>query len=1173
MINKSLALTLVALTLTQAVGATELDVSLPDSSWLELDQQMAMRAIRKTEFDLLVLPTQGGENSFDPIGRSLITRLIADRLIRESKLQIPNPTHVFRVLGSHRSTYPDEVIEHLVRSLSPREILEVHANHDRSGRFDLVISVLDGPSRTIQRTKTWSGLEFSDVKPPSVVVQGILGEIVELVSGKKARVVKKSPPASMQDLPFPKSLEELIAESAKSPLHSAAYLQLIGMLHPHGDFNEVRYGLFERSLVQLARLPDEYPGKRYFLARAYAYLGRRPAAIEALGEPKTSYELAFLALLNGDLPKLRNAVEKMETSPLDFMAWRELIWLESTYGDERERRIIDDFVEHAPIWAPFIDRALRDTSIRPVFTTAAVKFGLDLLLPNDVTTLQLIANRAAVTGEYPDELELTRLVWRHIDAVDLKEVAARAGRPESYLDVSELDIIDLGKASAVANQITRVEFDLSIKHLPDAALRKIAEFNVFLAGHPSVALQKARALDKLVREASGVELQTLRKQTATEFLNGLAWTGQMTKDAAEAALRYDASIRQLGLGRYSERGKAFVLNREDPIRYFEWPMSQAWFYVGWSGGVPEDILERCIAYTWTLFYCVKARAEQLEEDSPTKHLAGKELFATHEHRFVGNPRRKRFEIELARLSGNEDAEIRELRAQVEGGSTDWSAYYALGRALRRNGDFEAAQEVYLSYPRFKSRAPDDAIARSNHAELAGSMLYWIGRYHEAMPLLEIAASSGTGADSSFSAGNRLSLIVGDLEAAESWTAARVRRYGSNYAVRDLQQILHIQDKSDVAWSIFDHAMQSSRRQAAQLWSGALVGHRMASASTEDIVNWIDASELRKSASTSVSGDRGNIKLAPRYLLLAGTLDRLPGAELAEGMARFRFDRPPRYIRSERWPRSGPEGATVVPGFVQEDGRGLGWDELISTPRGLPDKKRHESVEPRYEKMARAMSALLGSDFEGAFDIFNEAARLYYLEEYLPYYALSASILGRAGHLRAAMEAREPALMEIRREEGNTASQLGFRFDEDLTYAVLAAFEGRHDESIHYLQQAMNNRPYLDNRTVFPYYQVIDLADRLFDRTGVQAYRDYALDMARRHTIVLPMYAWAYFIVAKYSESEAEQLDATASGLKLDPLSHRATQLPESLIVKARRHLEEHGAPYLRRTEQSLNLGT
>nr|MDJ0701416.1 hypothetical protein [Woeseiaceae bacterium] len=60
------------------------------------------------------------------------------------------------------------------------------------------------------------------------------------------------------------------------------------------------------------------------------------------------------------------------------------------------------------------------------------------------------------------------------------------------------------------------------------------------------------------------------------------------------------------------------------------------------------------------------------------------------------------------------------------------------------------------------------------------------------------------------------------------------------------------------------------------------------------------------------------------------------------------------------------------------------------------------------------------------------------------------------------------------------------------------------------------------------------------------------------------YAWAYYVVAEYSDSSAERVDAAASGLKLDPLSHRGSKLSPELLDKAREVLETRGAPYLHR---------
>ena len=85
------------------------------------------------------------------------------------------------------------------------------------------------------------------------------------------------------------------------------------------------------------------------------------------------------------------------------------------------------------------------------------------------------------------------------------------------------------------------------------------------------------------------------------------------------------------------------------------------------------------------------------------------------------------------------------------------------------------------------------------------------------------------------------------------------------------------------------------------------------------------------------------------------------------------------------------------------------------------------------------------------------------------------------------------------------------------------------------------------------------------------YRDFALDLSRRHTVILPMYSWAYFVLATHSESKFERVSATASGLHLDRLSHRATQLPPELVQEAKEMLEEGGAPYLHRSPTSENV--
>ena len=105
------------------------------------------------------------------------------------------------------------------------------------------------------------------------------------------------------------------------------------------------------------------------------------------------------------------------------------------------------------------------------------------------------------------------------------------------------------------------------------------------------------------------------------------------------------------------------------------------------------------------------------------------------------------------------------------------------------------------------------------------------------------------------------------------------------------------------------------------------------------------------------------------------------------------------------------------------------------------------------------------------------------------------------------------------------------------------------------------------------YQIVDLTDRLYEHTGEELSREFALQLSRRHMVVLPMYPWAYYVVAKYSPSMVERVSAAASGLKLDSLSHRGNSLPDEVRTKALELLEESGAPYLTRSETPRSEAT
>lgn len=204
------AISLIALLAFSFPVMADEEQSVPESRWINAERLVARSALQDISVDVLVVPLQGGVNSFDPIERSLVTRLIVDRIMQSTNLLVPNPTFVFRELGSHRSTYPPEDIRSLATHVNAQEILELYANHDREGRFEFVATLVDGTDGSLKRTRTWSNLEYSDYQPPYIAIQEILGEITGFVTRKSVGVDQSRLTMKLKEFSFPSSVDELV---------------------------------------------------------------------------------------------------------------------------------------------------------------------------------------------------------------------------------------------------------------------------------------------------------------------------------------------------------------------------------------------------------------------------------------------------------------------------------------------------------------------------------------------------------------------------------------------------------------------------------------------------------------------------------------------------------------------------------------------------------------------------------------------------------------------------------------------------------------------------------------------------------------------------------------------------------------------------------------------------
>jgi|GEM_PF-3497532 len=1138
----------------------------PQSAWLQHERQVAESILASSEVDLLIVPVQGDKNAFDPIERSLITRLVSQSLADEKSFVVANPSTVMRYFGMNRSQYPIEEVNTLARKVRARIVLVMESEHDRNGRWYLKATKYNSYENKITGSRVWTDLSYSAEYPPVFSVAGIIDEVAEFASGKDSRVSASRARFDPDGFKFPDSFDQLAEQSRVSPIYAAAYLQLVAMLHPGGAYNDVRNQLFARSLVELEKASPSSSYHRYFKARALAYLDRRVSAVGVLTEPLNRHEAALLAALNGNLPALREYVTNSGTTPLDFMALKDMQFVEAKYADRLDRDYVENFTDDNPSWAPFIYRSLLEYEDWANSSAAIPKMGLEELVPVDGDSLETFIEGKAVIGEYAEELDLVRLLWRHIDESLTPERLLRLRDIEYHTVLTEVDIAELAKSIAIADHLKEISEDLDQRKTPERALQKIAEFDPLFSGHPEVTFAKARALEAQRRKVGGAEQENLHRQYIEARLNGFSWSGTLSPYGTIVASHYRSSLGEASIRIKRHRPGGPFMNYSR--RYFEWPRGAAWFDVTLPRDSNQDgVLEECLGVTWTRFGCLASQIQRESASSPDPDKVRREWLAKYSNRFIGHPGRPEFEVTLARRSGDGDAELRLLQAQVESGSRDWTIYEVLGRIYKLRGDHEAAQDVWLSYPGFTSDDGRVSVGDSHNADFVASQFYWIGQHELAIPLLKIAAGSGTGSAGSMNSAERLALIAGDLDAAISWSGERVRRYQNTYGARDLIQLLHVMGDSDLAWRLFAQFRVSQRN--PEIWSGALVGHRIESASTESIAEWISELAAPRESLERARASQVTVDLGPRYLFLAGTMDRVPETDFPTLVADAHA-RPKGSYQNVKRPTN-TDGDASAADYSRVSGKGMSFhhDPLLPNPANDQIVENGTEVEYRYEMLAQAMSAFLNGDHKDSYREFNRTAYLYYLDEFLSYFVFSAAELGRSKHLSDVIEARRINYQLRRKDTRLGAGELGEFFDEYLALAVLAAFGGQHEEAVRYLNLALNDRPFLKGRSIYPMYQIVDLADRLFEKTGTPQYRDLALELSRRHTVVLPMYAWAYFVVAKHSDARIERIKAVASGLKLDPLSERGRHLPKDLLEEGREFLEEFGPPYLSRSADDL----
>lgn len=1116
------------------------------SEWLRHRSNAAAKLIELADADLLILPVQGPSPTLAPSERSILGLMVADRVMRSADISVASPVAVWRYVGGHRRSIPLKEIAYLARISRAERVVGLYARYRRGGTFDFRAEVLDPATGEVLEERSWKGFTASDTALPHEQVASKLDEIASFAAGTRVRTKPQRMSAKLADLRIPEDLDELRVDAESAPLLAAAYLQFLGDLYPRDGSRDAKFNLYERSLVLLQRLDDRTSYKRLLAANALATLGRRPAALALLQEPQNEHEQALLQYLNGNLPELQSAVEKPSGTIPDFIVLRDRQTLASAYGQEEPDEEFEALATTIPAWSAFFERQIRGYDDWAVYSAAPMKENLERLFPTNGVSLDSDFLRRSVIGDFPDEADLSRLVLDHIAE------ASQTDRLGMWLGPGTEDLLDLAREVLAINQYRRAWVDFGQRDIPGAALDEINAGKLLFSGHPALTVLEGRVLEAMSRNTQGSESASLRRAASDSLLRGYAWSTYLNPTAARVALEFAERHRSSSFSNVNPGDQDVVAYRSS--RTDDWPRGPDWYARLTIFQVRQGELVSCTRYLVDSFWCMEAQVDHWRKTSTADAEEIRKFIAGYEHRYNGSQQKARFEVASAVRDADGDGVIEALRAQIDSGTDDWALYHALASELVKAGNYSDAQSVWLSYPEFNEWRAGSTVRLSQHADIAAARLYWIGQHELARPLLEMSAGSGTGSGGAMSSSERLALIDRDLPVAAQWAAERVRRYDSKYGLRDLIQIAHLLGEHEVAWQMFDQSL--AREPNTHIWSGALIGHRMASTSFADIVEWAAAVSERNSAYGQ--GRNGfPVQLGPRYFLVAGTMDRKPDASLVEALSEYDFA-PAVTIRSVS-ERSEDYPATVV----AESNYG----EILAD-RKLTVRQREntfsvgERVPRRFEMIGSAMTSFLDDEFEQAFWKFNEIAHIYTLHEYLPHFAFAAGKTGNLGDIPNVLAEEAESLLQQENQKPLGERRLGTRFDHVLAMSVSAAFAGDHTESLSLLREAIDDRPFMEYRSAYPMFLAVDFADRLFRETGHDGYRALALDVSRRHTVVLPMYAWAYFVVAAHAESRAERIEAAASGLALDPESTRKRYVTKDILTEAQKRLERAGAPFL-----------
>lgn len=1069
-----------------------------DKPWHRIERQRIADQLKGRKFDYIILPIEEVRATADRTARLAFANAVATELSERTNATVMAPEIAYRALGGKATHFDDNDVAELATAAGAHVIRLYHDLRYIRDRKHRIAAVLTKPDGGLVNYSIKEEALPADAQPLELVLDGLVEHLVtDLLSIEKSGVSEKLL-SDYRVWQVPASFHRLI-ELANDRLNEAVYLQFMALLTPKTVEYE-RRRLFEKSLYALQYVdPDSY-GYKLLKARALFHLYRRPSALASLEGDDSIAAEALAAFLNGNYNKLKELTPKIESPLLRISSFIELSSLHYSYDQPGDlplpeadipgnwETLILFAARDADAWnAPPLFSSLHglnglfdpfDQSLNGLLRGRAITDGFGAYIDDTLLATNLITNARVPSQSsnccYVGSLLGENVVWRfyqnHITAILLKQLNRSVNIHGSY---------DTAK-------------ELAEKLLP------------FMEGHPKLDQLYASALIGVAKRSDTANKPHLHKKA-------LQYSDQTVIDAAQ----FDRDVNAADTLRAKIPG-AFQAGVYRP-RQIEGAVRSAF---------PSSLLQgelfgssQALPYTNDEFISLERALYAANNSSGKYDLA--ELELELENRFSGHPRKVIYKAERLVNKGDSFGAISYLEKALSEGNEAWKTYEMLGDLLIRQGEFEEAKEVYLSYPQFINPEGANRVGVTNGATIFGDQFFWLGLPELAEPFYELAASLNTGAERHYSSAQRLSILGGDYRSAMMYALKRGQRYNSVYGYRDYLIYLHMfgfHDDSDAGFKAL-----VERYDSPPLWTSKFVGQRIQKYSLSTVFDSIE--ELRLPSNRNID------RQVSRFAFLQSIIDRSPNELEPDKLPQMES------VKTDRRFSESTVFSTIVNPDISNTAECLHTDQSCENEAGLTVRTQtseYLGFIAAYKLLSdRAYSEALQSfiEYDGRFGLLERHSSFA-----LPYAAIAVA---RSSDRKVIKKLIEHV----------STPNMSTSFDRLLAQAVLEAELGDLDGSIDALEKAYIHRPHTKWRPLYSWYQLTDIAERLYLQTNDRRYLNLAVEWAKRYQRIQPHFAWAFAFEALYGTKEEDRIKAAGVANFLDEQSNWLQQVPEAIRAK------------------------